>query len=83
MDIKEISLNLIQNFSNIWSFFDILKNSKKNLKSYFKKVLELIKTNKYLTIIEIICEFNLKFKVLDELNKSMNNQEQVKMNKLK
>ena len=80
---KELTLDLIQNFSFIWSFFDMIKNFKDDLRSYFVKIVELIKIRRYSSITKFISECNLKINVLVEFNKTLNNQEQVKLNKIK
>jgi len=83
LDNKQISLTLISTFSCVWNFFNSIKLASSSLSSYFNEITKLLKNKKYSSIVEYIAECNLKVNALDEFNKSLNNQEQVKLNKIK
>ena len=81
IDDKGLSIDILENFISIASFYSKLKSFTADFNKYRKKL------NEYLclfpSIYEDMARCNQSITLLEDYNRSLNNQEQIKLNKIK
>ena len=80
---KDLSSELVEMFSAIWSFLNELKKSVNVLPIYLSKIVELIEIKEYSGVIEFIKKCGSKVEAFKDFNSSQDTQEHVYFSKIK